>query len=86
MHIDLDAGEVHGRAELELRLHEIIDDHVRRLGLTLHHQSLSGRFGELIRAASTQAGQRAVVLVDEYDKPILDNLTDRETAAVMRVR
>ena len=84
MHIDLDAGEVHGRAELELRLHEIIDDHVRRLGLTLHHQSLSGRFGELIRAASTQAGQRAVVLVDEYDKPILDNLTDRETAAVMR--
>ena len=82
--IDLGAGEVHSRAELELRLHEIVDDHVRRLGLTLHHQSLSGRFGELIRAAAAQAGQRAVVLVDEYDKPILDNLADRETAAVMR--
>jgi hypothetical protein len=82
--IDLGAGEVRSRDELELRLHEIVDDHVRRLGLTLHNQSLSGRFGELIRAAAVQAGQRAVVLVDEYDKPILDNLADRETAAVMR--
>ncbi|MGL4187260.1 MAG: AAA family ATPase [Sphaerotilus sulfidivorans] len=54
---------------------------VRRLGLTLHNQSLSGRFGELICAAAVQAGQRAVVLVGEYDKPIL---ADRETAAVMR--
>ncbi len=57
---------------------------VRRLGLTLHNQSLSGRFGELIRAAAVQSGQRAAVLVDEYDKPILDNFADRETAAVMR--
>ena len=82
--IDLGAGEVRSRDELELRLHEIVDDHVRRLGLMLHNHSLSGRFGELIRAAALQAGQRAVVLVDEYDKPILDNLADRETAAVMR--
>ena len=57
---------------------------VRRLGLTLHNQSLSGRFGKLICGAAFQAGQRAAVLVDEYDKPILDNLADRETAAVMR--
>ena len=82
--IDLGAGEVRSRAELELRLHEIVDDHVRRLGLTLHNQSLSGRFGELIHGAAFQAGQRAAVLVDEYDKPILDNFADRETAAVMR--
>ena len=57
---------------------------VRRLGLTLHNQSLSGRFGKLICGAAFQAGQRAAVLVDEYDKPILDNFADRGTAAVMR--
>ena len=57
---------------------------VRRLGLTLHNQSLSGRFGELIHGAAFQAGQRAAVLVDEYDKPILDNITDSATALDMR--
>ncbi len=74
--IDLGQGEVRNRAELEQRLHEQIDDHVARLGVKLRHQSLSGRFGELIREAAQQAGQRTVVLVDEYDKPILDHLPD----------
>ena len=32
------------------------------------------RFRRLIEASSEWAGQRAVVLVDEYDKPILDAL------------
>jgi len=36
------------------------------------------RFGELIRLARKQHGERVVVLVDEYDKPILDNLADAE--------
>ncbi len=27
-----------------------------------------------------QTGQPAVILIDEYDKPILDNITDSETA------
>jgi hypothetical protein len=41
-------------------------------------------FGELIRQAHRQHGQRAVILVDEYDKPILDNITDAKTALAMR--
>ncbi|MBK6716424.1 MAG: ATP-binding protein [Burkholderiales bacterium] len=82
--IDLGQGEVRNRAELDQRLHEQIDDHVARLGVKLRHQSLSGRFGELIREAAQQAGQRTVVLVDEYDKPILDNLGDPAIAAQMR--
>jgi hypothetical protein len=82
--IDLGQGEVRNRAELDQRLHEQIDDHVARLGVKLRHQSLSGRFGELIREAAQQAGQRTVVLVDEYDKPILDNLDDPAIAAEMR--
>ncbi|NLQ07297.1 hypothetical protein FLX35_05440, partial [Cylindrospermopsis raciborskii LB2897] len=33
-----------------------------------------GRFGEVIAGAYQRFGERAVVLVDEYDKPILDNI------------
>ena len=42
-------------------------------------ESVAARFGELIRQAHAHYGQRVVVLVDEYDKPILDNLTDPDT-------
>lgn len=41
-------------------------------------------FGELIRAAHAQYGQQAVVLVDEYDKPILDNIHRDAIAGDMR--
>ncbi len=42
------------------------------------------RFRHLIRTLHERTGQRAVVLVDEYDKPILDALGDRELALANR--
>jgi hypothetical protein len=41
-------------------------------------------FTDLIWAAEAKYGQRVVVLVDEYDKPILDNLDDPGLAAQVR--
>ena len=42
------------------------------------------RFGHLIEMLHERAGQRVVVLVDEYDKPILDALTAPEAATAAR--
>ena len=42
------------------------------------------RFRRLIEASSERAGQRAVVLVDEYDKPILDALDVPDIARANR--
>ena len=44
----------------------------------------SGRLRDLIQALHDRTGQRVVVLVDEYDKPILDNLTEPDRARVLR--
>ncbi|NOG31714.1 AAA family ATPase, partial [Halomonas sp. TBZ9] len=52
---------------------EVAADHMRR--------QLHGNFHEV---AHIQAGQRVVVLIDEYDKPILDNLLNAELAREMR--
>lgn len=54
--------------------------------LELHctEPGVDGCLAELIRLAAAASGQRAVVLVDEYDKPILDNLTEPEVARGMR--
>jgi hypothetical protein len=42
------------------------------------------QFASLILQAEARFGQRAVVLVDEYDKPILDNLARPDFAREMR--
>ncbi len=42
------------------------------------------RFKDLIHAAQSATGQRVVILVDEYDKPILDRIEDREQALAIR--
>ena len=56
----------------------------RRAGLEPCPVEASNRFQELIEALHERTGQRAVVLVDEYDKPILDALGDRELALANR--
>ena len=38
-------------------------------------------FGDLIESLYNKCAQRVVVLIDEYDKPILDHIDDVETAA-----
>ena len=44
----------------------------------------AGCFSELIQKAHAHFQQKVVILIDEYDKPILDNITDPETAKIMR--
>ncbi len=56
----------------------------RRAGIEPGSARVSVRFRELIADLHERTGQRAVVLVDEYDKPILDALGDRELARANR--
>lgn len=46
--------------------------------------TVAGRFGRIIRHCHISTGQKVVVLVDEYDKPILDNLMYPDKAIVIR--
>ncbi|MEZ5537190.1 MAG: AAA family ATPase [Thiolinea sp.] len=62
-----------------LGLEEAIDAELQaistRLGITLHEPRIDRRFEELIRTLSQQAG-KVVLLIDEYDKPLIDYLDD----------
>lgn len=57
-------------------LEEILSAHLNRweqqYGCNVRENSLSGRFRNLLTTAHAQTGRRCVVLVDEYDKPLLD--------------
>jgi len=79
------SGVVQSRKELDVRIREQLRTERERLGLTLDHDTdIAGEFETLIRQAHAQAGQRVVVLIDEYDKPILDNLLNPELARELR--
>ena len=84
--LDFAGGVVQTRAELDLRIERMLNENAERLGLVCEwsRNDITGCFSDLIRAAHAASGQRVVVLVDEYDKPILDNITDSACAAEVR--
>ena len=77
-------GLLQSRAQLDEKMGEILAHLEETLGETCKNKSISGRFAELIRNTEAKYGRKVVVLVDEYDKPILDNITRPDIAADMR--
>jgi hypothetical protein len=82
--LDFAGGEVRNREELDVRIMNILRKNGEQLGVTFDSTDLVGKFGDLISGAATKYGQRAVVLVDEYDKPLLDNIHIPEMAKEIR--
>ncbi len=56
----------------------------REHGVEPRYDTGPARFRHLLRTLHAQAGRRVVVLVDEYDKPILDALSAPEAARANR--
>ena len=57
---------------------------IRAEGLDIPEGNPSDMFFRLIDGLHTKYGRRVIVLIDEYDKPILDQLTNLETAEANR--
>jgi hypothetical protein len=85
IHISFAEGVLKTREELDEKIQNILDANQKRLGIVCgYRKSISGYFSELIQNSREKHGQRAVVLIDEYDKPILDKIVDSEIAGEMR--
>lgn len=52
--------------------------------MSISGSNKSGRFKELIKHVAQQAGQPAAILIDEYDKPILDAINQPHIATENR--
>ncbi|WP_061547266.1 ATP-binding protein [Cylindrospermopsis raciborskii] len=82
--IDFAGGVLRNREELDRRILDLLRKNAERLGVSYESNDIPGKFGTLIGEAVAKYGIRAVVLVDEYDKPILDNIDNPNIAAEMR--
>ncbi len=69
-------------------LQQVFDDYLSRwekkYGIENKFTVPGIRFSQVIEAAYLQTGKRAVILIDEYDKPILDNMGNEELSDVFR--
>ena len=81
-------GVLHGRSELHRRIRSNLRDNRAALSLPrpddIDPDDTSDDLARLIQQARQAHGAGVVVLVDEYDKPILDNLDDPAIAREMR--
>ncbi len=84
VHISFGSGVARSVEELQETCDEILYDHSRTFGIEYHKSSSKGRFAELIQTLYEKTGRRVVVLVDEYDKPILDSIENTEMAITLR--
>lgn len=78
-------GRLERRDDLGRHIRRQLREQAQRLGVTLEDpDNIPGSFAELITRAAEAYARQAVVLVDEYDKPILDNLEAPDIARAMR--
>ncbi|GHV47514.1 ATPase AAA [Bacteroidia bacterium] len=70
------------KEEMEKDMSDFLQSIATVNGITLTCQYASSLFSELIESLHRKTGQKVVVLIDEYDKPILDSIGMMETADI----
>jgi len=77
-------GVVDNRSELNNSIFSMLREQTNLHGLTLEETAIPFRFRELIIKLHDQHQQKVVILIDEYDKPILDNIENPDIAKEIR--
>ena len=76
LHIDLNSRRYENAESLRLELNKYLEIWERRYGDEFKDRALEERFFQIIAKAYEKTGQRVVILVDEYDKPMLQAIGD----------
>ena len=84
LRISFGGGVLKNLRSLDEVLHQQLDSYERGYELPARYPDLRSRFRDLIEQLHRRSGLGVVVLVDEYDKPILDNISDSAVALQMR--
>ncbi|NQZ08642.1 MAG: AAA family ATPase [Algicola sp.] len=72
--MDFSDEEFNTADDLRAHIHSILNEYAQKYDITLNSETFAKRFKELLAKLQDKTGQAVVLLVDEYDKPILNNL------------
>lgn len=84
IHISFNDGVHTDREQLDRSIRHQLEKNAIKLGVSLKPGMITQQFEQLIEEAAVSFGQPAVVLIDEYDKPIIDQIQDKAQAAELR--
>ena len=71
-HIDFNGGFFDKDGELQKRIMGYVETWESQWGKDPFNEEIGMRFAYVLKQAHAKTGKRAVVLIDEYDKPLLD--------------
>ena len=84
LHFDLSKGKHMEKAQLEEYLGYLLEDYEQKYGIENHRNGNNNRFNDLIEVVYRKTGKQVVVLIDEYDAPLLDVAHEKEKLDVLR--
>ena len=84
LHFDMSRAKHMDRERLERYLDYMLADYEEKYGVTNPPVDTNNRLTNLIVAANRQTGRKVVVLIDEYDAPLLDVMHEERDLPVLR--
>ena len=84
LHFDMSGGKHMEKEQLEDYLDYILKEQERKWGITNPPIGANNRLIELITTAYEKTGNQVVVLIDEYDAPMLDVAHEKESLDELR--
>ena len=84
LHFDMSMAKHVDQERLERLLDFMLSDYERTFGLDTTAGDANLRLTRLIKCAYEKTGKKVVVLIDEYDAPLLDVVHEKENLGVLR--
>ena len=84
LHFDMSGGKHMEKEQLEDYLSNRLEAEEKKWGITHSKRGVNDRLTELITTAYEISGKQVVVLIDEYDAPMLDVAHERKTLDELR--
>ena len=84
LHFDMSKGKHMEKEQLERYLLDIIESEERKFGFKNTKLDVNLRFSDLIEFVFNKTGKQVVVLIDEYDAPLLDVAHEEENLDALR--
>lgn len=84
LHFDLSSAKHMSVEQLERYLADMLEEQETRWGYKTHQVDANLRLKDLVKKAYEQTGEKVVVIIDEYDAPLLDVVHEKDNLSQLR--
>ena len=84
LHFDLSGAKHMSVEQLERYLADMLEEQETRWGYKTHQVDANLRLKDLVKKAYEQTGEKVLVIIDEYDAPLLDVVHEKDNLSQLR--